>query len=193
MRNHLILGRLGSIVLLAAALGCATSAGPVAVSSRGLGYEGEYMGARVHLDGKRGAFVSHVELTAYDSNKVATGDGWTAGAVALAGVAFGPLALFGGGRVTRQETSAWERTDTSPVVQVEAHRHRGKYETTLALRYSAPDSSQYRTRSASAIAMIGNWVKARIAIERAWFTAAGVAREGSRVEAGVLFKIGGKD
>ena len=193
MRNHLILYRLGCSLLLTAAIGCSASVGPVAVSSRGLGYESGYLGARVHVDTERGAFVTHSELTAYDSNKVATGDGWTAGATTLAGYSWGSFAILGGGRVTRQETSAWTRTDTSPVVQGEWTETRGKYAYSLALRYSAPDSSQYETHSLALIALAGNGIKVRLAIEKAWFTAAGIAREGSRVEIGALFKIGGVD
>lgn len=193
MRNHLILYRLGSSLLLAAAIGCSASAGPVAVASKGLGYESGYVGARVHVDTERGAFVTHSELAAYNSHKTQPGDGWAAGATTLAGYSWGSFALLGGGRITRQETSAWERTDTSPVVQGEWTEHRGKYDYSLALRYSAPDSSQYDTQSLALIALAGNGIKARLAIEKAWFTAAGIAREGSRVEIGALFKIGGVD
>lgn len=176
--------------LFATRAGAETSVlvGPGLVHSTNLGYVENYLGARGEVESRGDRLVLRGDLSAYDSKKVETDDGFGFRLAAMAGVRIGNhVSVLAGAQYRRQSTSAWSKDGLAPRVEVEFSGKRGLLRLGVE-RLDEPDDQQtdlsveVRTGKRFQLFVRGEWIEYETLFAKG---------NGQRYEIGMLFRVGG--
>lgn len=175
--------------LFATQAGAETSflVGPGLVHSTDLGYVANYLGAQGEVEKRTNRFVLRGDLSAYDSEKVETGDGFGFRVAAMGGVRIGRnVTVLGGVQYRRQSTSAWVKDGIAPRLEFEFSGRLG------LLRLGAErldETDDLQTDLSVEVRTAGRY-RLFARAERVEYETLFAKGSGQRYEIGMLFRIG---